>query len=58
MFEFEEQNEETYNEKQSKSIYFEYFRAGGNVCKILVMLLAFLGAQAATSGADYWLSFW
>ncbi|VEN33530.1 unnamed protein product, partial [Callosobruchus maculatus] len=33
--------------------YKEYFRAGGNWCVLLIMVLFFLGAQTCASGGDF-----
>ncbi|CAH1995818.1 unnamed protein product [Acanthoscelides obtectus] len=38
--------------------YKEYFRAGGNWCIILIMVMFFLGAQCFASGGDFFLSKW
>ena len=39
-------------------VFMEYFRAGGNCCVILSVMLLFVGAQALASGGDYFLSIW
>ncbi|KAF2881306.1 hypothetical protein ILUMI_24862 [Ignelater luminosus] len=40
------------------AVYRNYFRAGGNYLFIILVFLAFIGAQAAANGADYFISYW
>lgn len=42
----------------SFEVYKRYFKAGGSIClRVSVLLIAIL-AQVATSGVDYWVTFW
>ncbi|PSN33294.1 hypothetical protein C0J52_21150, partial [Blattella germanica] len=38
--------------------YWTYFRAGGNICFLLMTLVTLVVAQISTSGADYWVTLW
>lgn len=38
--------------------YWEYIRAGGSAPFLLLVAAAFLVAQVATSGSDYWVTYW
>ncbi|KAK7872348.1 hypothetical protein R5R35_002792 [Gryllus longicercus] len=42
----------------SWSAYWQYVRAGGSAPFLLFVASAFIVAQVATSGADYWVTFW
>ncbi|XP_060535204.1 probable multidrug resistance-associated protein lethal(2)03659 isoform X2 [Cylas formicarius] len=42
----------------SKSLYWQYFRAGGNICSIVFMAFLFLGCQAVANGAEYFVTYW
>ncbi|GLV41553.1 uncharacterized protein CBL_06782 [Carabus blaptoides fortunei] len=42
----------------SGSVYLQYLRAGGSVSFLLFLLLSLLVAQLASSGADYWVTYW
>ncbi|KAG8042341.1 hypothetical protein G9C98_004975 [Cotesia typhae] len=39
-------------------VYSSYFKAGGNWCLILTVLMLYAGAQLAASGGDYFVAFW
>jgi ATP-binding cassette subfamily C (CFTR/MRP) protein 4 len=42
----------------SWSVYGTYFRAGANVCLLLLLFLMYVITQAMYNGADWWLSVW
>ncbi|XP_034944749.1 multidrug resistance-associated protein 4-like [Chelonus insularis] len=42
----------------SIQVYYRYFRAGGSIFSLICFGIIYLMSQAATSGADYWLSYW
>lgn len=42
----------------STSVYWQYFKAGGNVCVIFLLILAFLVCQGAANGAEYFVTYW
>ncbi|XP_036143719.1 multidrug resistance-associated protein 4 isoform X2 [Monomorium pharaonis] len=42
----------------SGRVYKEYFHHGGNYFILLMLLLSFVISQIATTGNDYWLSYW
>jgi ATP-binding cassette subfamily C (CFTR/MRP) protein 4 len=42
----------------AKSLYWNYFKAGGSYFTLFCLVLSFIIAQLATSGCDYWLGFW
>nr|CAD7398178.1 unnamed protein product [Timema poppensis] len=44
--------------KSERSVYAEYFCSGANCLGLFLMSSFFIVAQAAASGADYWMSFW
>nr|CAD7400804.1 unnamed protein product [Timema cristinae] len=44
--------------KSERSVYAEYFCSGANCLGLFLMSSFFVVAQAAASGADYWMSFW
>ncbi|CAG2065020.1 unnamed protein product, partial [Timema podura] len=44
--------------KSARSVYAEYFCSGANCLGLFLMSSFFVVAQAAASGADYWMSFW
>lgn len=44
--------------KLKQSIYIEYFRSGGNLCVVFVIVILFLLAQTAASVADWWMAYW
>lgn len=56
--EFEEQNEETYNEKQEFGVYKEYITAGAGSCLLITLLFLLILAQVVTNAADLWLRYW
>lgn len=39
-------------------VWKSYFRAGANICLLLILLFVLLGSQAVTSGSDYFVNFW
>ncbi|XP_044728782.1 ATP-binding cassette sub-family C member 4-like [Chrysoperla carnea] len=39
-------------------LYFDYFRAGGNICQRLILILILILSQVICSANDYWLSYW
>lgn len=53
--EFEEQ---TSKGKVHGSLGLRYMLGGGNIFFVLIVILLYLLAQLAASGADYWVSFW
>lgn len=42
----------------SSKVYKEYFHHGGNYFTLFMLLLLFTISQVATTGNDYWLSYW
>ncbi|KAJ4427649.1 hypothetical protein ANN_25297 [Periplaneta americana] len=40
--------------KLKASVYYKYFRAGGSICTLILLVLVLLIGQMASSGADYW----
>lgn len=42
----------------SNKVYYRYFREGGNIIVLITMIIIYILSQIATSGADYWLSYW
>lgn len=42
----------------SASVYLEYFKSGGNICTILLLLLLVLICQGAATGAEYFVTYW
>lgn len=40
------------------SVYFSYISAGGNVYKILFLILICVFAQILCTGGDFWISYW
>lgn len=40
------------------TVYTSYFSAGGNICKILLLIFMCIFTQVFASGGDYWLTFW
>ncbi|XP_047107556.1 ATP-binding cassette sub-family C member 4-like [Schistocerca piceifrons] len=42
----------------SWTAYGQYLRAGGNACFLLFVAAMLIIAQTATSGADYWVTYW
>ncbi|XP_046746888.1 ATP-binding cassette sub-family C member 4-like [Diprion similis] len=50
--------EEVAKGSMSNKVYWGYFLAGGNICSLVLMALAFIIGQAAANGCDYWVTFW
>ncbi|CAD6222001.1 GSCOCT00005267001.2-RA-CDS [Cotesia congregata] len=44
--------------RMSNKVYYRYFREGGNIIVLIIMIIIYILSQIATSGADYWLSYW
>ncbi|XP_043284009.1 probable multidrug resistance-associated protein lethal(2)03659 isoform X2 [Venturia canescens] len=44
--------------RMSSRVYVQYFRAGGGIITLTILFLNMIVAQIATSGTDYWLSYW
>ncbi|XP_046595715.1 ATP-binding cassette sub-family C member 4 isoform X3 [Neodiprion lecontei] len=42
----------------SSEVYRGYFFAGGNLCTLGIVVLAFVAGQVAASGCDYWMTYW
>lgn len=42
----------------SRDVYFSYISAGGNVYKIILLLVLCVCNQFLASGGDYWIAFW
>lgn len=42
----------------STKVYKEYLHHGGNYFTLFILLLVFVISQVATTGNDYWLSYW
>ncbi|XP_046412545.1 ATP-binding cassette sub-family C member 4 isoform X1 [Neodiprion fabricii] len=42
----------------SSMLYWQYFRAGGSTFMILMVIFTLILGQLASSGTDYWLSYW
>lgn len=42
----------------SRDVYFSYISAGGNVYKIIFLLILCIFNQFLVSGGDYWIAFW
>ncbi|XP_068992124.1 ATP-binding cassette sub-family C member 4-like isoform X3 [Neodiprion pinetum] len=42
----------------SSEVYRGYFFAGGNLCTLAIVVLAFVAGQVAASGCDYWMTYW
>lgn len=41
-----------------KSVYYEYFSSGANMCVVFIIGLMFLIAQTAASVTDWWMAYW
>ncbi|XP_034942803.1 multidrug resistance-associated protein 4-like isoform X2 [Chelonus insularis] len=44
--------------KISNKVYFKYFRSGESVISLICFISIYVISQVATSGADYWLTYW
>ncbi|KAJ8929217.1 hypothetical protein NQ314_018096 [Rhamnusium bicolor] len=44
--------------KISGGVYKSYLRSGGNWCKIILLIMAFVISQITASGTDYFISIW
>ncbi|CAL7941694.1 unnamed protein product [Xylocopa violacea] len=53
-----ENNETTALGSFSHKVYTEYFRFGGSCFVLTALVAAFVISQAATTGNDYWVSYW
>lgn len=42
----------------SSKVYWGYFSAGGNICSLCLVAMAFIIGQAAANGSDYWVTYW
>lgn len=42
----------------SGSVYWKYFRAGGNICIIFLLTISFFICQGASNGAEYFVTYW
>ncbi|XP_011149209.1 multidrug resistance-associated protein 4-like [Harpegnathos saltator] len=42
----------------SAKVYKEYFHHGGNSFMLFILLMCFIVSQVATSGNDFWVSYW
>ncbi|XP_075236427.1 ATP-binding cassette sub-family C member 4-like [Lycorma delicatula] len=40
------------------SVYLDYFRAGSNICIVLIIAILFIFTQIIASSADYFVSYW
>nr|CAD7423123.1 unnamed protein product [Timema monikensis] len=40
------------------SLYAKYFKMGGGACLLLMLVLSLVIGQSASSGSDYWVTFW
>nr|CAD7572757.1 unnamed protein product [Timema californicum] len=40
------------------SLYAKYFKMGGGACLLLMLVLSLIIGQSASSGSDYWVTFW
>lgn len=61
----ETEDEEPLIEKESQSsgsistsVYWQYFKAGGNACVVFLLIIAFLVCQGAANGAEYFVTYW
>ncbi|GAB1868440.1 Multidrug resistance-associated protein 4-like [Camponotus japonicus] len=52
------EGEEMMRGQISSKVYREYLHYGGNYFILFVLLLVFIIGQVATTGNDYWLSYW
>ncbi|XP_043261450.1 uncharacterized protein LOC122402590 [Colletes gigas] len=50
--------EETIATGSLSKLYTEYFHHGGSYFALFALVLVFIVSQAATSGNDYWVSYW
>lgn len=50
--------EESARESQQTSPFKKYFLSGAKPIILIVIVILFISAQIAASGADYWVSFW
>ncbi|XP_046428414.1 ATP-binding cassette sub-family C member 4-like [Neodiprion fabricii] len=50
--------EEVAKGSMSSKVYWGYFLAGGNMCTLGLMTLAFIIGQVAANGSDYWVTIW
>ncbi|KAF7279579.1 hypothetical protein GWI33_006975 [Rhynchophorus ferrugineus] len=44
--------------KISASTYLQYFKAGGNFCTVMILILAFVLSQLSANGAEYYVTYW
>ncbi|XP_030756720.1 probable multidrug resistance-associated protein lethal(2)03659 [Sitophilus oryzae] len=44
--------------KISGKVYKDYFKAGGNMCSIFILVLGFVLCQAAANGSEYYVTYW
>ncbi|XP_046623156.1 ATP-binding cassette subfamily C member 4-like isoform X3 [Neodiprion virginianus] len=50
--------EEVMTGNMSSQVYWSYFLAGGNICSLIFIATIFVIGQVATTGIDYWVSYW
>ncbi|XP_046598085.1 ATP-binding cassette sub-family C member 4-like isoform X1 [Neodiprion lecontei] len=50
--------EEVTTGNMSSQVYWSYFLAGGNICSLIFIATIFVIGQVATTGIDYWVSYW
>ncbi|XP_008553008.1 ATP-binding cassette sub-family C member 4 isoform X2 [Microplitis demolitor] len=54
----EDESESMVSGRMSNKVYYRYFREGGNIGTLILLIMICIISQIATSGADYWLSYW
>ena len=54
----EAESEDSYQQMKGLAVLSEYLKAGGNAFVLCGVVLFFVCSQLASSGTDYWLSFW
>lgn len=42
----------------SRSVYFSYISAGGNICKISFLMFILIFTQVLGTAGDFWMSYW
>ncbi|XP_057334742.1 ATP-binding cassette sub-family C member 4-like isoform X2 [Microplitis mediator] len=42
----------------SKEVYFRYFREGGGIIGVILLVVIFIVTQAASIGVDQWMTYW
>ncbi|KAK0084066.1 hypothetical protein PV325_007667 [Microctonus aethiopoides] len=54
----EDDGEEIVTGKLSNQVFIRYFRKGGGIITLVLLVINFVLSQIVISGGDYWLSYW